>query len=444
MAQLPMRLCPTCRMPVPNGQRFCSNCGSMVGDEGNKPTALSGETPQVSDTGTRAATPTPPPPPFYNGPAHTQYPREGQQTPPPQYPRDGQQTPPPQYQQGQPPVLPPLAPTYATPQQGSSGRVWRRVGCIAGVVLLLALGVCGAAGYFVYRGANNVLSNVAKTATATGGYVSSGSSNVTPTIGPTITTKIGSAITYAGNNITIVDVQQAQSFADDGSTSQSTGVARLDIKEQNTATQSADVVYGNIARLLLPDGSKVEPLNEQQSIFPDASVSRTNWLDFPVPTTVKPEQLTLVLGTPDDAQMNVPLTSSADLTKYQPRTSNPNKTFQYEGLNWTMTNATASWSSKAVQAKNGMVYVTVDFKIDGAPDKDVSEYFNSYMRLKAGSTVSSPDSNTDFPTSFPAKSTGTMASVIFLVPQGSTAYTFILLPDSSGTTTQTSTDFQIP
>ncbi len=436
MAQLPMRLCPTCGMPAPHGQRFCSNCGSIVGDEGNKPTALSGEGSQVSDFSTRAATPTPPPPPFYDNPTYTQYPSEGQQTPPP---------PPPQYQQGQLPVVPPLVPVYATPQKGSSGKTWRRVGCITGVVLLLALGLCGAAGYFVYRGANTVLSNVEKTATATGGgaYASGGSSGVTPTVGPTITTNIGSTITYASNTITVVDVQQAQSFADDSSTAQATGIARLDIKEQNTATRSADVVYGNIARLQLPDGSMVEPLNVQQSIFPDASVSRTNWLDFPVPTTVSPKQLTLLLGTPDDAQMSVPLTSSADLTKYKPRTSSPNKTFQYEGLSWTMINTTASWSSEAVQAKKGMVYITVDFKIDGAADRDVNELFSDYMRLKEGSTVSSPDSNTNFPTDFPAKSVGKMASAIFLVPQGSTAYTFIMLPNSSGTASQTTTDFQI-
>ena len=39
MTQPPARLCPTCGMPVPNGQRFCSNCGSQLSDEGNKPTA---------------------------------------------------------------------------------------------------------------------------------------------------------------------------------------------------------------------------------------------------------------------------------------------------------------------------------------------------------------------------------------------------------------------
>ncbi len=430
MTQPPVRLCPTCGMPVPGGQRFCSNCGSQLSDEGNKPTALSGENPKISNMETRATPLTPPPPPPYDGPAYTQYPRAGQQPPPPY--------------QGQVSAQQPLAPpVYATPQRGSSGGVWRRVGCIAGIVLLLLLGICGAVGYFVYRGANNAVSNVQKTVTATGGYTNNGVNGVTPTVGPTITTAIGSTITYASNDMTIVNVQQAQSFADDSSTSQSTGIARINIKEQNTATRSADFVYSSVARLVLPDGSQVEPLNEQNGVSPDASVSRTNWLDFPVPTTVDPKQLTLVLGTADDAQMSIPLTASADLTKYKPKTASPNKTFQHESLNWTMTSATASWSSKAVQAKKGMMYVTIDFKLDNPSQNGVSEYWNSYMRLKVGDTVSSPDSNTDFPTDFPAGSSGKTGSAIFLVPQGSTSFTFIVLANASGTAPQVSTDFQI-
>ncbi|GAC1576422.1 MAG: hypothetical protein NVS4B1_03150 [Ktedonobacteraceae bacterium] len=428
MAQRPTRLCSTCGMPVPAGQRFCSNCGSQLGDEGNKPTALSGETPEVSDMATRAATSTPPPPPLYDGPA---------------YSREGQHTPPPPPYQGQLSAQAPIAPVYTTPQQGSSGRVWRRVGCIAGIVLLLILGICGAAGYFVYRGANNVVSSVQKTATATGGNTSSNVNGVTPTAGPAKTTPVGSTITYASNDMTIVNVQQAQSFVDDSSTSQATGVARININEQNTASRSASFLYSSVVRLVLPDGSQVEPLNEQNNISPDASVSRTNWLDFPVPTTVDPHQLTLLWGTSDEAQMSVPLTGSADLTKYKPKTANPNKTFQHQGLNWTMTNVTMSWSSTAVQAKKGMVFVTIDFKIDNPSQNDVSEYWNSYMRLKAGNVVSSPESSTNFPTDFPAGSSGKTASAIFLVPQGSTSYTFILLPNSSGTAPQISTDFQI-
>ncbi len=432
MTQPPARLCPTCGMPVPTGQRFCSNCGSSLSDEGNRPTARSGETPQVSDMATRGAPLTPPPPPFYEGPAYTQYPREGSQTSSPPY--QGQAS-------AQPPLVPPV---YATPQRGNSGSVWRRVGCITGIVLLLILGICGAAGYFVYRGANTVVSNVQKTATATGGYTSSsGVTGVTPTAAPATTTIVGSTITYASNDMTIVNIQQAQNFADDSSTSQATGVARINLKEQNTASRSADFLYSSIARLALPNGSQVEPLSEQNDVSPDASVSRTNWLDFPVPTTVDPHQLTLVLGTADDAQMSIPLTGSADLTKYKPKTSSLNKTFQHEGLNWTMTNATASWSSTAVQAKKGMMYVTLDFKIDNPSQNGLSEYWNSYMRLKGGGVVSSPDSNTDFPTDFPAGSSGKTGHAIFLVPQGSTSYTFIVLPNSSGTAPQTSIDFQI-
>lgn len=429
MTQHPTRSCPRCGNSIPAGQRFCSNCGLSLSDEGNRPTAMSGETPSdVADMATREATPTPPPPP--DGQQYTRYQPDGPMTPPP----------PPVY----PGQLAAPVPSYATPQKGNSGKVWRGIGCGVGVAVLIVLVICGSIGYFVYNGAKNTASNLSKTATANPAYSSGGGANdVTPTLGPTTKTTVGSTFTYASDNITIADVQQAQNFADDSSTSQATGIARLDLKEQNTASSNADFLYSSIARLLLPDGSKVEPLNEFAGVSPDAAVSRTNWLDFPVPTTVKASQLTLVLGADDDAQMNIPLTGSADLTKYKPKTASPNKTFQHEGLNWTMTDATMSWSSKAVQAKKGMVYITVDFKIDNPSQNDVSEYWPSYMRLKVGDVVSSSDSNSDFPTSLPAGSSGKTASAIFLVPQGSTAYTFILLANSSGSVSQTSVDFQI-
>ena len=432
--QPPSRLCPTCRMPVPAGQRFCSNCGSLVSDEGNRPTSFSGENPQFADMNTVAGPPTPPPPPNYDAPAYTQYPSTGQQTPPP---------PPNQGQYGaQQPVVPS---SYATPQQGSSGRVWRRIGCITGIVLLILLGICGTGGYLLYRGASKALSSVHQTATATGGYISSGGTthDVTPTSGPATTTPIGSTITYASTDITIVNVQQAQNFADDSSTSSSQGVARINLKEQNAAAQNADYVYNSIARLMLPDGSEVEPLNEQYGSSPNPAVSRTNWLDFPVATTVDPGKLTLVLGTADDAQISVPLSASADLTKYKPKTSSPNKTFQHEGLNWTMTSATASLSSTATQAKKGMMYVTIDLTIDNPSQSTVSEYWNTSMRLKAGDVTSSPETSGNLPTDYPAGSTGKTGNAIFLVPQGNTAFTFILLANSSGSVPQTSVDFQI-
>jgi hypothetical protein len=369
----------------------------------------------------------------------------GYQSNAPQYLQ--QTPPPPSMNLGQMPSQPAPVPAYAQPQKGNSGKVWRGIGCGVGVAVLILLVICGTIGYFLYNGARSVASNASKTVTAgTSSYSNrgSGSNSVTPTLGPTAKTSIGSTFTYASDTITIVDVQQAQSFSDDSSTSSSTGVARLNLKEQNTASSNADFIYSSIARLMLPDGSTVEPLNELQGVSPDASVSRTNWLDFSVPTTVKPSQMTFVLGANEDAQMNIPLAANADLSKYKDKTSTPNKTFQHEGLSWTMTTATLSWSARATQAKKGMLYVILDFKIDNPSQKNVSEYWNSSMRLKAGDTVNSPESSTSFPTDYAAGSSGATGRAIFLVPQGSgPSYTFTLLASSDGSVPQTSVDFQI-
>ncbi len=426
MMQHPTRICRNCGASAPNGQHFCSNCGESLDDLENKPTAFSSETPTgIPDESTRMSSPTLPP--TSDGPPYTRY--------PPQIP-----PPPPQASSLNPPTSVPV-PTYATPQKGNSSKVWRGIGCGVGIAALLALVICGSIGYFVYRGASSVVSNVAKTATATGAY-NSGSNNVTPTLGPATTTAIGSMITYASIDMTIVDVKQAQSFADDDNSSGTPGVVRLDLKEQNTTTKAGNFLYSGIARLLLPDGSKVGPLNEHESVAPDVSITRTNWLDFPVSTATKINQLTLILGADDEAQMSVPLTGSADLTKYKPKTTSPNKTTQYEGMNWTMTSATSSWSSKGVQAKKGMVYVTVTFKIDNPSQKNVDEYWPDLMRLKAGSVVSSPESGSDFPLSFAAGSSGKTGSESFLVPQGNTAFTFILKPSPTAAN-QATIDFQI-
>ncbi len=436
--QPPSRLCPTCGVPVASEQRFCSNCGSLISEEANKPTALSGESSQLTSMETVANTPTPPPPPHYDGSPYPPYGSEGRYTPPPP-PYQGQVV-------GQ---VPPAPPSYATPQRGSSGRVWRRIGCIAGIVLLLVLGICGTGGYFLYRGATTVVNDAQQTATATGGYASSGNTDNgtttgTATTGSIKTTPVGSTITYASNDVTIVNVQQALSFVDDTySKLQSSGTARLNFKEQNNASNSASYLYSDIARLILPDGSQAAPLNAQNNISPDASVSRTNWLDFAVPTTADAAKLTLVLGTSNDAQMRIPLTGSADLTTYKPKTVKPNKTLQHEGLNWTVTDATASLSSNATQAKKGMMYVTLTLKVDNPSQTDVSEVWTDFMRLKTGDTTSSPEGASTFPTTFPAGSSGKTGSVAFLVPQGSTSFTFILLANSSGTAPQTTTDFQI-
>lgn len=427
MAQHSSKVCVRCGTPVPEGQRFCSNCGTPVSDEGNKPTAQSSETPSdVSNMATRMSTPPPP----SDIPSYPQYPSQGQPTPPP---------PPFQEQPSYHPV-----PVYAAPQKNNSGKVWRGVGCGVGIAVLILLVICGSIGFFVYRGTNLLLSSVAKTATATGsGYASGGASGTTPTLGPTTKTVLGTAFTYASVDTTIVQVQQAQQFADDTSTSTANGIIRLDLKEQNIAQSNPDFLYSSVARLLLPDGSKAEPVGTQNAVSPDTAVSRTNWVDFAVPTSVKPEQLTLIMGAVDDAQMSIPLSNNPDLAKYKAKTATPNKTTQYSGLKWTITSATTSWSAKAVQAKKGMMYLMVSSKIDNPSQNSFIGYYGSYIRLKAGDTTSTPESSTNFPTSFDPGSSGKTGDLLFLVPQGTTTFTLILLADTAQQVNQATIDFQV-
>ena len=84
---------------------------------------------------------------------------------------------------------------------------------------------------------------------------------------------------------------------------------------------------------------------------PDAGVSRTNWLDFPVPTNVQISQLTFQLGSATEAQEMIALTGKANVAQYQTKTTQLNNvTSQYAGLTWTVTSATVSLGYKGQQA----------------------------------------------------------------------------------------------
>src|SRR5712691_2171541 len=62
MAQNPPLLCPNCNMPTQPNQRFCSECGTTLNVEANKPTALASESqfaqaiPPGQNTGSADAT----------------------------------------------------------------------------------------------------------------------------------------------------------------------------------------------------------------------------------------------------------------------------------------------------------------------------------------------------------------------------------------------------
>jgi hypothetical protein len=255
------------------------------------------------------------------------------------------------------------------------------------------------------------------------------------------TVPINQTVRYADVDITIRTVEQAQRFADDSSAQ--SGVVRLNTREQNTSSRHSLYLYSDVARLILPDNSAVAPVNTQHFGAPEPEATQSNWWDFPVSTSVKISDLTLQLGTASEAQMEIPLTGKADVSQYQPRTSHPNAQTHYDGLTWTVTAATLTWSADGQQADQGMRYVTVTLKIDNPSSRAFATYWGDYLRLQAGKTTSAPTPYATIPTLIPAGSSGQTGSASFPVPAGYTSYTLLFLGNATTGVSQASVNFQI-
>src|SRR5579859_225559 len=279
---------------------------------------------------------------------------------------------------------------------------------------------------------NTPASNV--TATTGTGSSTPGSGGTTPTATTSTTgngatsEQVNLAFTYASINITITNVQYATSFSDDTNTP---GGVRVAFTENNPASNNPDFLYNDAARLILPDHTSLAPTGELHDVSADALTTRQNWLDFSV--TAQPAslaQLVLQMGTAQENQMQIPLSPGADLGKYQPKTVTPGTPFQYAGLNWTLVSATESLSIPVRQATPGNVFITVALKVFNPTGNAYSALASEYARLQAGGTSNAPTSETNFPITVDAQATIT-GTMIFLVPQGTTSFTLVML----GTTT---------
>ncbi len=290
---------------------------------------------------------------------------------------------------------------------------------------------------------------------ATGGYLTisfiaprlsgiSASAGITPTPASVTTTPINATLTYAGVQITIVDVQQSAGFPEDANLISTPGEVRLDIKERNTMANTVGTyTYSEAAHIILPTSKSVAPVNADNLFAPETAAPRTNWLDFPVPTNTNVSDLLLRLGKNGEAQMDVLLRPNVDVSRYQLKTVKPHAALHYRGLDWTVTTATLSWSVGNQQVSAGMRYVTLTLKADNPTSQAFNAVPGDYMRLKAGSTTNGPTPLSAFPPSVGSKTTGTTGTVVFLVPQDITSYTFILVADPSSQVNQASADFQI-
>jgi hypothetical protein len=393
----------------------------------NVPTAASNSD-NYAPTSGQSAPPPPPPVDMFAAPAQqsssTYYP--SQPTPTPGF------TPP---QQGYQPIAQ-SPPSYAIPVKDSSKSVLGQLGCGVLVVILLIVGLCGGLTYALYRFVSTSTTNVPNSVATT---TTSGS---TPQTVSATTAQINQTITYSSVDFAIANVQEASSFSDDSSPS-STVLLRINVTEHNTTSDTAYLNYTNQLRLILPDKSSVTPSLEKVNAPIGQAVQRTNWIDFPLSQSIPINQLTLQFGAATEAQINVPLTGSADLSQYKSKTITPNSTFQYSGVNWTLTSVTSSLSANDKQADSGMRYIVLTLKADNNSSNTFYTNAND-MRLKAGGVTNASTNNT-LPYPINAGVTGATGTITFQMPQNSSAFTFIILAQSTANPpiAQASTDFQI-
>ncbi len=422
--------CPNCGTAVPAGQRFCNNCGTSMEAVG--------------------------PASQYGGPSQGFPQSQPQQTPyaQPQYGQQPQYQPIQPYQQNQEPqksspigealgalgllfMFRRFRPGYR-PRRQSSGCC----GCLVTLVILLV--ILGIPGYAIYRANPNVINQIKAqfqhSSTGTGNSFTNGSGPTTQS--PITTVNINQSVTYSGVNITIESVQQSTAFLDDSST-RTNGAIRVKIKETNNSGQNGGYFYNDIAHLILPDKSSVALSSSMHFDAPATGIVRENWLDFAAPTSDKIAQMTLILGTSQDAQINIPLTGKANLSAFQDKKVNLNMPISYQGLNYTLQSASETLSIAGKQANAGMRYVTLAFKVDDSSSKDANiGSTQDYMRLKAGGITNSP-ANSTLPIFIKANTSGATGTVSFLMPENNTAYTLIFLAVQGYSNVQINTDFKI-
>jgi hypothetical protein len=437
MSQPSGRTCPKCGISIAASQRFCTNCGTVLEAQPQPPSQYGAQPPSQSH-------PYPQPAPPY----------AQQQQQAPSYVQPSQQQVPP-YMQQPAQQQNPIAEAFGALGllfllRGFGGRRYagyrpqrQRSSCCGCLVLLVVLFLCIGVPSLYYASKTSITSISKGLNFSSGNSSSSGNSNSSNTTQPPITTmQINQTVPYGGVDITIVSAQQSKAFMDDLNAG-TTGVVRLNLKEDNKSTARGNYLYSDSARLILPDKTSVAPTNEQQYSGPDAGVSRTNWLDFPVPTNVQISQLTLQLGKDSEAQETFALTGKADITPYQPKTAQLSVVTHYAGLTWTVTEATVSLSFRGQQADKGMQYVSVTLKVDNPTSQTFRGYYGDYIRLKSGDITSAPTGDSTLPLGFDAGSSGSTGNVIFTMPSGSTSYTLILLNNPYNQYTQATANFQV-
>jgi hypothetical protein len=415
----PYLQCSQCHTALAPGIRFCPGCGAATPDPITRTSAASFYPSANNYPPTELAGPSnfPPPPAF---PSFTTSP------PPPPISYDPYSA---------SPNHPQTQPTYGgfqgyrppAPQKKSSTPF-----IVVGVIVVLLVALIGSAYAF---------SKVPGTLTSHNGNNQGGNQNGGDNVASS--QQLNLSTIYASDQITFTSIQQAATFDDDVFTTfkDHSNFVRINFKEQQLAKHTSFFSYRESFHLILPDKSVLSPAKAQATIAPDQEVVRTNWVDFGTDGKIDLSQLILRVGTSDENQMDVPLKTGADLTKYQPKTTTLNTSFQYALIPWKLTSATQSLYFDGKQAKTGQIYITVSLIANNTSQNSL--YLYNFLRLQSGDSVTSPDygSNLDNFDSVKANTTNIQGSATFLATPSS-KYTLILRASSDQTFNEQKVNFQ--
>ena len=334
------------------------------------------------------------------------------------------------------PPPPPSDPYYASytqpPVQAKKRSPWPLI--IIGIIVFVLL--LGGGGVYAIIAAvhnstvhNNNGGNTNINGGSNNGNTGSGGGNYAAT------QKFNLTATYASDQLTFTGLQQQSKFSDDDlandyGLSSHPNYVRLSFQEQQTAKDGSFFAYTSAFHLMLPDKSVANAVNSEQDIAPDSSVTRSNWVDFDTSSEgqVDLSKLQLELGASNEHQMTFPLASNANLSQYTPKVTTLNTQTTYAGANWTIKDATQSLYSDGQQAKTGLIYMIIDLVANNNSSNDISLY--DFLRLKAGSSTISPESNSNLDNfiSLNAQTTNVQGSAAFQVqPTSTNTYTLNFL-----------------
>lgn len=462
MSQTP-QICTQCGTYIEPGVRLCSSCGAMV----PQPVA-----PTVAAAFPQSNPAYSAPPPSPNNLPYPMPSPNPEQTTLPNSPYAGSSGIPqmeyanlpsgpsspsyPNYNSTPAAPVPPPPPPSATPDNPYSSMSYyppsqpaqKRsllLPILIAVVVFVVIGSGGVGIYFLTKGASSNHSGPSSGGSNSSSLASSNSDSSNSNNAPSQTLNL--TVTYAGDQITFTQIQQASKFSDDQETTYTfTGHknwVRLIFNEK--ATDSSYFSYTESFHLILPNGNVIAATNAQQYSGPQQGVQRQNWVDFGTDSTVDLSHLQLNLGASDEATMKFPLKDNADLSAYQPKQTNPNTQFQYDNVNWTIKSITKSLSAGGKQAKAGQIYLIFDLIANNTSSNDALPPID-FLRLKAGpSSVQAPDysSNLDKFVVISPNSTAEGTAVFLTTPTPDGQYTLDCQPDSNNGVAEKTVDVQI-